>query len=116
VYGDGLQVRDWLFVEDHARALALVVERGEPGQSYVVGGRDERPNRDVLAALCAELDRARPAGAPHARLLTRVTDRPGHDRRYAVDPSKIERELGFAPRVTFAEGLRLTVEWNLARH
>ena len=115
VYGDGLQVRDWLFVADHARALALVVERGEPGQSYVVGGRDERPNRDVLAALCAELDRARPAGAPHARLLTRVTDRPGHDRRYAVDPSKIERELGFAPRVSFAEGLRLTVEWYLAR-
>jgi dTDP-glucose 4,6-dehydratase len=112
VYGDGENVRDWLYVEDHARALALVVERGKIGETYNIGARNERSNIHVVRAICALLDEIEPAaGGARERLVTFVLDRPGHDRRYAIDPSKIERELGWSPIETFETGLRKTVEW-----
>ncbi len=115
VYGTGDNVRDWLFVEDHARALSLVLERGVPGESYNVGGRCERRNIDVVHAVCDLLDRhAPPLGRPRRDLIRFVEDRPGHDRRYAIDCSKIERELGWTPRETFESGLEKTVLWYLA--
>jgi dTDP-glucose 4,6-dehydratase len=116
VYGKGENVRDWLYVEDHARALLCVLERGAPGSTYVVGGRAERRNIDVVAAVCALLDkrRPRPGGARYEELITFVADRPGHDLRYAVDPTRIESELGWRPRETFESGLALTVDWYLA--
>ncbi len=118
VYGNGLQVRDWLYVEDHARALFEVVSKGEVGQTYNIGGHNEQTNIDVVRGICAlleELAPQRPAGLKHyADLITFVTDRPGHDQRYAIDASKIERELGWVPRETFATGLRKTVQWYLA--
>jgi dTDP-glucose 4,6-dehydratase len=113
LYGDGLNVRDWLHVEDHARALATIVAKGRPGETYAIGARSERTNKDVVHTLCAVLDRLHPQGAPHADLITPVRDRPGHDRRYAIDPSKIERELGWRPRVSFEDGLEGTVRWYL---
>ncbi|MGH2531135.1 MAG: dTDP-glucose 4,6-dehydratase [Thermomicrobiales bacterium] len=115
VYGAGANVRDWLFVEDHARALRLVLERGEPGETYAVGGHNERRNLDVVRAICATLDELLPGAStcPHADLITFVADRPGHDPRYAIDPGKIGRELGWAPRESFASGLRRTVAWYL---
>ena len=113
LYGDGLNVRDWLHVEDHARALATIVAKGRPGETYAIGARSERTNKDVVHTLCAVLDRLHPQGAPHADLITPVRDRPGHDRRYAIDPSKIERELGWRPWVSFEEGLEATVRWYL---
>ena len=111
LYGDGANVRDWLFVEDHVDALLLAATKGVPGESYCVGGHGERTNKQVVEAICALLDQLRPAGAPHARLITPVADRPGHDRRYAIDPSRISRELGWQPRHGFAEGLEATVRW-----
>lgn len=114
VYGDGLNVRDWLHVEDHCDALRVALERGVPGETYNVGGNSEQHNIDVVNTLCAILDREHPAGAPHARLLTYVKDRPGHDRRYAIDATKIRRDLGWSPRMTFARGLEQTVQWYLA--
>jgi dTDP-glucose 4,6-dehydratase len=112
VYGDGQNVRDWLYVEDHARALALVVERGRVGETYNIGARNERTNIHVVRAICALLDEIEPAvGGRRERLITLVSDRPGHDRRYAIDPSKIEHELGWAPTETFETGLRKTVQW-----
>ena len=111
LYGDGANVRDWLFVEDHVDALLLAATQGVPGESYCVGGHGERTNKQVVEAICALLDQLRPAGAPHARLITPVADRPGHDRRYAIDPSRISRELGWQPRHGFAEGLEATVRW-----
>lgn len=115
VYGSGKQVRDWLYVEDHAEALLLVAERGEPGETYAIGGQNELSNRDVVRAICTLLDGLRPDPAgPHERLITYVADRPGHDARYAIDAGKIGRELGWSPRRDFASGLRLTVEWYLA--
>jgi dTDP-glucose 4,6-dehydratase len=115
VYGRGDNVRDWLHVEDHARALYAVLTQGRPGESYNVGGDGERTNLDVVTAICALLDEFRPASphAPHAKLITFVTDRPGHDRRYAIDAAKIRRELGWEPRHTFETGLRDTVAWYL---
>ena len=113
IYGDGKNVRDWLFVEDHARALRLVLERGTPGETYNVGGDAERANIDVVRVICGLLDELRPQGAPHERLITYVTDRPGHDRRYAINFSKLERELGWRPRESFETGLRKTVQWYL---
>ena len=113
LYGDGLNVRDWLHVEDHARALATIVAKGRPGEPYAIGARSERTNVQVVHTLCAALDRLHPEGAPHADLITPVRDRPGHDRRYAIDPSKIERELGWRPQVSFEEGLEATVRWYL---
>ena len=115
VYGNGANVRDWLYVDDHADALLLVAERGVPGQSYAIGGHNEMTNLDVVRTICALLDELRPDPAgPHERLITHVTDRPGHDARYAIDAGKIGRELGWAPRQSFASGLRRTVEWYLA--
>jgi dTDP-glucose 4,6-dehydratase len=116
VYGAGANVRDWLYVEDHAKALELVATRGVAGERYNVGGRSERTNLDVVRAICRTLDAGRPraCGRPHEDLIAFVTDRPGHDRRYAIDASKIERELGWKPAVTFEEGLARTVDWYLA--
>ena len=112
IYGDGANVRDWLHVEDHARALALVLERGVPGETYNIGARNERSNIAVVQAICALLDEIAPSPAgPRARLITYVSDRPGHDRRYAIDPTKIERELGWRATETFETGLRKTVLW-----
>lgn len=115
IYGDGRNVRDWLFVDDHAEALLLVAQQGRPGETYAVGGSAEMSNRDVVMAICTLLDELRPDPAgPHSRLITHVTDRPGHDARYAIDAGKIRSELGWVPRQSFASGLRRTVEWYLA--
>ncbi len=115
VYGDGSNVRDWLFVDDHARALQAVFEKGRPGQTYAVGGNAERRNIDVVRAICASLDkkRPRPDGAPYADQITFVTDRPGHDARYAIDATKIRDELSWEPSVTFETGIEQTVDWYL---
>lgn len=116
VYGRGENVRDWLFVEDHAQALELVLTRGRVGESYNVGGRAERTNLQVVESICDVLDERSPrsGGEPRRSLITFVTDRPGHDRRYAIDCGKIERELGWRPERTFDEGLTATVDWYLA--
>jgi len=114
VYGTGENVRDWLYVEDHAAALLLVLEKGVTGRSYNIGGEAEARNIDLVRMLCAILDARRPAGAPHDRLISFVTDRPGHDRRYAIDPARIRAELGWRPSLGLAEGLERTVEWYLA--
>ena len=113
LYGDGLNVRDWLYVEDHVDALLLAACRGESGRSYCVGGHGERTNKEVVTAICNELDRHTPDAKPHADLITPVTDRPGHDRRYAIDPSRISSELGWSPRHNVQEGLAETVAWYL---
>jgi dTDP-glucose 4,6-dehydratase len=114
VYGRGENVRDWLYVEDHADALLLVAGKGEIGRSYNVGGDSERRNIDLVREICALLDGRRPEGAPHERLITFVEDRPGHDLRYAIDASRIREELGWSPSVTLEEGLARTVDWYLA--
>jgi dTDP-glucose 4,6-dehydratase len=116
VYGDGKQVRDWLFVEDHCLALETVLQRGTPGEVYNIGGDSEQANIDVVRAICRLMDELRP-DLPHApceSLITNVADRPGHDRRYAIDASKIRKELGWTPSVDFAAGLRATIEWYLS--
>ena len=114
VYGDGANVRDWLHVEDHARALTLVLARGAAGATYNIGARNERSNIEVVRSICALLDEFAPSPTgPRARLITFVSDRPGHDRRYAIDPAKIERELGWRATETFESGLRKTVRWYL---
>jgi dTDP-glucose 4,6-dehydratase len=113
VYGKGENVRDWLYVEDHATALLEVVTEGADGESYNIGGNAEARNIDIVTRICALMDEMHPAGAPHDRLVTYVTDRPGHDFRYAIDASKIRRELGWQPSVTLDEGLRRTVRWYL---
>ncbi len=113
VYGQGLNIRDWLYVEDHADALLTVLSRGRVGRSYNIGGENEARNIDLVRMICALLDEMHPAGAPHDRLITHVTDRPGHDARYAIDPARIRDELGWRPSVTLEQGLRLTVRWYL---
>ncbi len=115
VYGNGLNVRDWLYVDDHADALLTVAERGGLGESYNIGGHNEKTNIEVVKGICSILDELRPDPAgPHERLISYVTDRPGHDARYAIDAGKIGRELGWSPKETFETGLRRTVEWYLA--
>ena len=118
VYGNGAQIRDWLYVEDHARALYLVITEGAIGETYNIGGHNERKNIDVVKTVCAlleELVPSKPEGVEHyADLITYVTDRPGHDMRYAIDAAKIERELGWRPQETFESGIRKTVQWYLA--
>jgi dTDP-glucose 4,6-dehydratase len=114
VYGDGLQVRDWLYVEDHCRAVFQVLERGRPGQVYNIGGHNEKTNLDTVKTLCAIMDQEFPANAPHESLIKFVADRPGHDRRYAIDASKIKQELGWTPLENFASGLSKTVQWYLS--
>ncbi len=113
VYGAGANVRDWLFVEDHANALLTVLAGGQVGQTYVIGGEAEARNIDLVRQICALMDEMVPDGAPHDRLIEFVTDRPGHDARYAIDPSRIRRELGWRPSVSLEEGLRRTVCWYL---
>ena len=114
VYGKGDNIRDWLYVDDHARALRLVLERGRVGETYNIGGWNEKTNLEVVHAICAILDELRPNNAPHASLIAYVQDRPGHDQRYAIDASKIARELGWKPLETFETGLRKTVQWYLS--
>jgi len=113
VYGDGQNVRDWLDVADHCAAIELILAKGRPGETYNVGGRNERRNVEVVRQICALMDRLRPAGAPHDRLITYVADRPGHDQRYAIDAAKLEAELGWRARETFETGLEKTVAWYL---
>jgi dTDP-glucose 4,6-dehydratase len=113
VYGKGENVRDWLYVEDHADALLLVVQKGTVGRSYNIGGENERRNIDLVRTICALLDEMAPKAIPYADQITFVTDRPGHDARYAIDPSRIRTELGWRPSVTVEEGLRRTVRWYL---
>jgi dTDP-glucose 4,6-dehydratase len=114
VYGDGGNVRDWLHVEDHVRALVAVLRGGRPGATYNIGGRAERRNLQVVEAICDTLDRLRPdAAGPRRRLITFVTDRPGHDRRYAIDPARIEQDLGWRAQETFESGLERTLRWYL---
>ncbi|HEY0720128.1 MAG TPA: dTDP-glucose 4,6-dehydratase [Gammaproteobacteria bacterium] len=115
IYGKGDNVRDWLYVDDHARALRLVLEKGRLGETYNIGGHNERTNLQVVHAICALLDEMVPGSAhkPHTNLITYVKDRPGHDQRYAIDAGKIERELGWRPQETFESGLRKTVQWYL---
>jgi dTDP-glucose 4,6-dehydratase len=113
VYGRGENIRDWLYVEDHARALDIIVSRGRIGEKYNVGGRNERRNIDVVRGICRLLDRLRPAARPHEELIEFVKDRPGHDQRYAIDASKLERELGWQAEETFETGIDKTVRWFL---
>jgi dTDP-glucose 4,6-dehydratase len=113
VYGAGENIRDWLYVEDHAAALLTVLETGQVGRSYCIGGEAEARNIDIVTRICALMDEMHPQGAPHAGLITFVTDRPGHDARYAIDPSRIRQELGWQPSVTLDDGLRQTVRWVL---
>src|SRR6056297_949127 len=113
VYGAGENVRDWLYVEDHADALLCVLENGQVGRSYNIGGENEARNIDLVRMICALLDARRPEGAPHDRLIRFVEDRPGHDQRYAIDPARIRAELGWRPSVTLEEGLARTVDWYL---
>ena len=115
IYGKGDNVRDWLFVEDHVRALTRVFEAGAPGETYIIGGRAERTNLQVVERICASLDRLRPrpGGHSYADQMTFVADRPGHDHRYAIDPSKLERELGWRAQVSFDDGIEATARWYL---
>ena len=113
IYGKGENVRDWLFVEDHADALLTVVLKGKVGRSYNIGGENEATNLDLVRMICKLLDERRPNHAPHDKLITYVTDRPGHDARYAIDPTRIRNELGWRPSVTLEQGLARTVDWYL---
>lgn len=113
IYGDGLNVRDWLYVEDHADALLRVLEAGQTGRSYNIGGENERSNIELVRHICKLLDAKRPKDTPYANQITFVTDRPGHDARYAIDPTRMRTELGWRPSVTIEEGLDKTVDWYL---
>ncbi|MCX7662908.1 MAG: dTDP-glucose 4,6-dehydratase [Tepidimonas fonticaldi] len=115
VYGDGMQVRDWLYVRDHCSAIRRVLEAGQPGQTYNIGGWNEKPNLEIVHTICTLLDELRPRadGRSYREQITHVPDRPGHDRRYAIDARKIERELGWKPAETFETGIRKTVQWYL---
>jgi dTDP-glucose 4,6-dehydratase len=115
LYGDGQQIRDWLYVKDHCCAIRRVLEAGQPGETYNIGGWNGQANLDIVKCLCATLDTLNPRsdGSAYAELITFVKDRPGHDRRYAVDASKIARELGWRPTETFESGIRKTVQWYL---
>ena len=113
VYGRGENIRDWLYVDDHAEALLLALDRGVRGETYCIGGEAERSNIDLVRTVCAVMDQLRPQGAPHQRLISFVADRPGHDKRYAIDCSKIGRDLGWRPRTRFEDGIEATVRWYL---
>ena len=116
IYGKGDNIRDWLYVDDHARALRLVLEKGTAGETYNIGGWNEKTNLEVVQSICTILDALHPQGAPHNQLITYVADRPGHDQRYAIDANKIADELGWKPQETFETGLRKTVEWYLSNN
>jgi dTDP-glucose 4,6-dehydratase len=115
IYGDGSQIRDWLHVDDHARALRLVLEQGKNGETYNIGGHNEKTNLEVVKTICMLLDELVPESPykPHAELITYVADRPGHDIRYAIDADKIEKDLGWVPRETFESGIEKTIKWYL---
>jgi len=113
VYGNGTNIRDWLFVDDHVRGLLLAAERGRPGEKYNIGGRNERSNLQVVERICETLDRIRPQATSHRRLITFVTDRPGHDQRYAIDANRIEAELGWRANESFETGLEKTIRWYI---
>jgi dTDP-glucose 4,6-dehydratase len=113
VYGDGSNVRDWLYVEDHARALGVILAKGVPGETYNIGGRNERKNIEVVKQICTWMDQLHPADASHHELISFVTDRPGHDQRYAIDATKLESELGWCAQETFETGIEKTVRWYL---
>jgi dTDP-glucose 4,6-dehydratase len=115
VYGDGMQIRDWLYVKDHCSAIRRVLEAGRPGEVYNIGGWNEKPNIEIVKTICALLDELRPRqdGKSYTAQITYVQDRPGHDRRYAIDASKIHNELGWKPAETFDSGIRKTVQWYL---
>src|SRR5882724_3349232 len=115
VYGDGMQIRDWLYVEDHARAIWLVLTKGRVGETYNIGGLNEKPNIEIVKTICSLLDKKSPRtdGQPYVSQITYVTDRPGHDRRYAIDCAKLQSELGWNPRESFATGIDKTVDWYL---
>ena len=115
VYGNGSNVRDWLYVDDHARALGLILQKGSPGETYNVGGRNERRNIDVVKQICECLDELRSSSRRHDRFISYVTDRPGHDQRYAIDASKLEDELGWRATETFETGIKKTVRWYIER-
>jgi dTDP-glucose 4,6-dehydratase len=116
IYGDGLQIRDWLYVEDHCRAIEMALEHGQPGETYNVGGNNEKANIDIVKQICQMLDVAKPRadGVLYDTQITHVQDRPGHDRRYAVDASKIKKELGWEPQESFESGIAKTIDWYLA--
>jgi len=114
IYGKGDNIRDWLYVDDHARALRLVLARGTPGETYNIGGWNEKTNLEVVQAICTILDELHPQGTPHSQFITYVADRPGHDKRYAIDANKIATKLDWKPQETFETGLRKTVEWYLS--
>ncbi len=114
IYGQGDNIRDWLFVEDHADALLTVVQKGRLGRSYNIGGENEATNLELVRKICAILDAKRPGNKPYAEQITHVTDRPGHDQRYAIDPSRIREELGWRPSVTLDQGLEQTIDWFLS--
>ena len=113
IYGKGDQIRDWLYVEDHARALYIVATQGEIGETYNIGGHNEKKNIEVVKTICQILDEIVPTDTPYQSLISYVTDRPGHDRRYAIDASKIQKELGWKPQESFESGIRKTVQWYL---
>ncbi|MGZ3423102.1 MAG: dTDP-glucose 4,6-dehydratase [Polyangiales bacterium] len=113
VYGDGLNIRDWLYVEDHCAALRLVAHKGTPGEVYCIGGHNERTNIHIVKTICAILDRLVPGKEPREKLITYVKDRPGHDKRYAIDPAKIGRTLGWSPATKFEDGIEKTIRWYL---
>ena len=114
VYGDGMQIRDWLYVKDHCAAIRRTLEAGKLGETYNVGGWNEKPNIEIVHTVCELLDELHPSSeGSYSRLITHVTDRPGHDRRYAIDARKIERELGWRPAETFETGIRKTIQWYL---
>jgi dTDP-glucose 4,6-dehydratase len=113
VYGDGSNVRDWLYVEDHARALGVILAKGHPGETYNIGGRNERKNIDVVRQICSWMDRLRPVNSSHHEHICFVTDRPGHDHRYAIDATKLETDLGWRANETFETGIEKTVRWYL---
>jgi dTDP-glucose 4,6-dehydratase len=113
VYGDGSNVRDWLYVEDHARALGIILDKGRPGETYNIGGRNERKNIDVVRQICSWMDRLRPVNSSHHEHICFVPDRPGHDHRYAIDATKLETDLGWRARETFETGIEKTVRWYL---
>ncbi len=115
VYGNGSNIRDWLYVDDHARALGVILKSGVPGETYNIGGRNEKRNIDVVRQICVCLDELRKSGSKHERLITYVADRPGHDQRYAIDASKLENELGWFAEETFETGIRRTVQWYIDR-
>ncbi len=116
VYGDGSNIRDWLYVEDHCRGIETVIHQGRLGETYNIGGCNEWSNLDITRLICTLMDERRPEHAPHEQLITFVTDRPGHDWRYAIDADKMERELGWRPQETFQTGIAKTVDWYLQRH